>query len=293
MSANAHVDTPDSAEAFAFTAENRERAQRIVARYPEGRQQSAVMPLLDLAQRQNGNWLPRSVMDYVADFLEMPRIRVYEVATFYTMYNKAPVGRHLIQVCRTTPCWLCGSDDLVRRVKEKVGIGIGQTSDDGEFTLVEVECLGACVNAPMVQINDDYFEDLDPDRLSAVLDALARGENATIGSQTGRCGSEPEGGSPTLEGWRDGKIGMIASEPTPDASTQDASAQHAPPDEPKAAEVSAATAADSASANDTPKLRPRAAKPAAGKATTKKPRARRSTKGGGGSDTQDPGTSKD
>lgn len=198
MSFGAPASEDQQPASFAFTAENLALAKRIIARYPAGKQQSAVMPLLDLAQRQNGNWLPRAAMDYVADLLEMPRIRVYEVASFYTMYNKAPVGKFLIWVCTTTPCWLCGSDDVKRAIKDKLGIAAGQTSADGLFTAVETECLGACVNAPMVQINDDYYEDLNYDRMCAVIDALKRGEAPPVGSQTGRHGSQPAGGPTTL-----------------------------------------------------------------------------------------------
>ena len=185
---------------FAFTAENADKAKAIVARYPEGRQASAVLALLDLAQRQHGGWLPLAVIDFVADWLRMPRIRVYEVATFYTMFNLEPVGRHLVQVCTTTPCWLCGSDDVLGACREALGIGVGETSADGRFTLVEVECLGACCNAPMMQINDDYYEDLDAASTKRVLDALKRGETPKPGSQTGRRTSEPATGLTTLKG---------------------------------------------------------------------------------------------
>jgi NADH-quinone oxidoreductase subunit E len=185
-------------ESFAFTPENRARADRIIARYPAGRQASAVLALLDLAQRQNGGWLPRAAMDHVAEVLEMAPIRVYEIGTFYSMFNLKPVGRHHIQVCRTTPCWLRGADELTETCKRKLGIGLKERTEDGLFSLIEVECLGACVNAPMVQINDDFYEDLDPARLEAILDALARGEQPAIGSQIGRQGSAPVGGSPTL-----------------------------------------------------------------------------------------------
>jgi len=195
MSHGADVAQP---ETFAFTEENRALADRIIARYPEGKQQSALLPLLDLAQRQHGNWLPRAAMDHVADLLEIPRIRAYEVATFYTMFNTAPVGRHLVQVCTTTPCWLCGSDDVLRAIKDATGAGSGESSDDGDFTVVEVECLGACVNAPMVQVNDDYYEDLDYDRARALIEALKRGETPRIGSQIGRRGSEALAGATTM-----------------------------------------------------------------------------------------------
>ena len=181
---------------FAFTPENRARAEAICKRYPPDRQDSAVLPLLDLAQRQHDNWLPRAAMDHVAEVLGMPKIRVYEVASFYTMLNKAPVAKHLVQICRTTPCWLCGSDDVTRAIREATGAGPGETK--GDFTVVEVECLGACVNAPMVQINDDYYEDLDYERTLQVIETLKRGETPPVGSQTGRRGSEPASGATTL-----------------------------------------------------------------------------------------------
>lgn len=179
---------------FEFNAEHRARAEKIIARYPAGRQASAVMPLLDIAQRQAGGWLPVKAMEHVAQMLDMPYICVYEVASFYTMYNLKPVGKYFIQVCRTTPCWLRGSDDITGACKSKLGIDIGGTTEDGAFTLVEVECLGACVNAPMVQINDDYYEDLDADRMSKILDDLKEDKKVRIGSQTGRSCSEPVAG---------------------------------------------------------------------------------------------------
>ena len=186
---------PDS---FAFTPENLEKAKQHIAKYPPRRQASAVMPLLDLAQRQHENWLPRAAMDAVAEMLEMPRIRVYEVATFYTMYNLAPVGEHFVQVCTTTPCWLRGSDDVVSACKSKTGVELGETTADRKFTVIEVECLGACANAPMMQINDAYYEDLTAESTAAVLDALAKGEKPKAGPQSGRRGSEPAGGPTTL-----------------------------------------------------------------------------------------------
>ena len=191
----ANVAQPES---FAFTPENLAEAKKIIARYPEGRQASAVMPLLDIAQRQHDNWLPRAAMDHVAELLEMPRIRVYEVASFYTMYNLAPVGKYFLQVCTTTPCWLRKSGDIVDAVKAHLGIGMGETTADGLFTLIEVECLGACVNAPMIQINDDYYEDLTPESVVDILKALANGEQPKTGPQNGRRSSEPEGGPTTL-----------------------------------------------------------------------------------------------
>ncbi len=194
----AHNPTPDQPKSFSFTDANRSLADRIIAKYPKGREASAVLPLLDLAQRQAGGWLPLSAMDNVAQILEMAPIRVYEVATFYTMFNTNPVGRHLVQVCRTTPCWLLGADKMTETCKRKLGIGLQETTPDGQFTLVEVECLGACVNAPVVQINDDFYEDLTPERLEWLLDELKAGRKPAQGSQTGRRGSAPEGGQTTL-----------------------------------------------------------------------------------------------
>lgn len=183
---------------FAFTPENEAKARAIVAKYPAGRQASAVMPLLDLAQRQHGGWLPIKAIEHVAEFLSLPYIRAMEVATFYTMYNLAPVGRRFVQVCTTTPCWLRGSGDIIAACERKLGVRVGETTSDGEFTLAEVECLGACVNAPMMQVNDDYYEDLTPETVERLLEAMARGETPKPGPQSGRRSSEPEGGPTTL-----------------------------------------------------------------------------------------------
>jgi NADH-quinone oxidoreductase subunit E len=200
---------PDEAEtrarwgAFAWTPENAAKAAEIIARYPPGRQQSAVMPLLDLAQRQVGaethtqGWLPVPVIEFVANQLGMPFMRAYEVVSFYTMYNMAPVGRYHVQVCGTTPCLLRGSDDVMAACKQR-GMAKGKTTPDGLFTLTEVECLGACANAPMVQINDDNFEDLTFDSMAEILDALANDKAVTPGSQIARRTSCPEGGPTTL-----------------------------------------------------------------------------------------------
>ena len=182
---------------FTFTADNLATAKQVIARYPAGRQQSAVMPLLDLAQRQEG-WLPVTAIEAVAEMLEMAPIRVQEVATFYTMYNLNKVGTNHVQVCTNICCLLKGSDEIVRAAKEALGVEWGETTADGRFTLSEVECLGACVNAPMMQINDDYYEDLTPGSTKAVLDALKRGETPKAGSQNGRQNSAPEGGPTTL-----------------------------------------------------------------------------------------------
>ena len=184
-------------ETFAFTPETEAKAAQIIARYPAGRQQSAVLPLLDLAQRQHG-WLPRAAMDFVAARLQMAPIRVYEVATFYTMFNLKPVGRHFLQACTTTPCWLRGSDDVVAACRDVLGIGVGESTADGQFSLIEVECLGACVNAPILQVNDDFYEDLDRASTVALLEALKRGEKPPMGSVTGRQTSAPAGGAQTL-----------------------------------------------------------------------------------------------
>ena len=190
--------TISTGQPFLFTPENRERAERIIARYPKGRQHSAIIPLLDLAQRQHGGWLSQEAIAYVAELLEMAPMRAIEVATFYTMFNLRPVGRHLIQVCRTTPCWLRGSDDLTHACLSKLGVGMKEVTPDGLFSVMEVECLGACVNAPVVQVNDDLYEDLDPARMEALIEAFARGETPPHGSQTGRMNSAPDGSWSTL-----------------------------------------------------------------------------------------------
>jgi NADH-quinone oxidoreductase subunit E len=188
---------------FAFTTENEAQAKVIVGRYPPGRQQSAIIPLLDMAQRQVGTetetqgWLPVPVIEYVAAYLGMPYMRAYEVATFYTMFNLRPVGRYHVQVCGTTPCMLRGSDEVLAACYAK-GMKKGGTTPDGLFTLTEVECLGACANAPMVQINDDNYEDLTFESTTSVLDALARGETPKSGPQVARQTSAPEGGPTTL-----------------------------------------------------------------------------------------------
>jgi NADH-quinone oxidoreductase subunit E len=175
-----------------------ERAKAQMAKYPEGRQASAVLALLDLAQRQNNGWVSRQAMAHIAGLLGLAEIRVYEVATFYTMVNLEPVGKYLIQLCRTTTCWLCGSDGLRDACKDVLDIGLGETTADGMFTLIEVECLGACVNAPMVQINDDFYEDLSAERLKEILASLRRGEQPPTGSQSGRQTSAPASGATTL-----------------------------------------------------------------------------------------------
>jgi len=189
------VQQPDT---FEFTPVNVERARAHIAKYPPGREASAVLPLLDLAQRQMGGWVPRAAMDYVAGLLGVAPIRVYEVATFYTMFNLRPVGRYLLQVCTTTPCWLRGSDAVVAACEKKLGIGIGGKTEDGLFSMIEVECLGACVNAPILQVNDDFYEDLDGPATEALIDALRAGSPPPPGSVIGRHGSAPVGGKTTL-----------------------------------------------------------------------------------------------
>lgn len=168
---------------FEFNAENQEKITEILAKYPSERKKSAVMPLLDLAQRQNKNYVSRDVIEAIAKILDIAEIRVYEVASFYTMYNLKPVGKYLIQFCKTTPCMLRGIDELVKITKEKLGIDIEETTLDGMFTLKEVECLGACVNAPVIQINDDYFEDLNKETFFKILDDLQEGKEVRVGSQ--------------------------------------------------------------------------------------------------------------
>jgi NADH-quinone oxidoreductase subunit E len=206
VSAPAHKE-PDS---FAFDAESEAKIATILKRYPEGKQASAVIPLLYVAQRQMGRltqsaWVPRVAMDVIAARLSMPPIRVYEVATFYFMFNMKPIGRHHLQLCGTTPCMLRGSDDVLRACKDAGGLkGLGDTSADGLFTLTEVECLGACVNAPILQIDDDYYEDLDYESAVKLLEAFKRGERPKPGSAIGRQASAPAGEQSVLTGRGEG-----------------------------------------------------------------------------------------
>jgi NADH-quinone oxidoreductase E subunit len=169
-----------------FEFKDKKQVEEIIAKYPAGRQKSAVMPLLDLAQRQNDNWVSKDAIETIAGILDMPEIKVYEVASFYTMYNLKPVGKHLIQFCKTTPCMLRGIDELMKLAQEKLGIKMDETSSDNLFTLKEVECLGACVNAPMIQINDDFFEDLNRENFLQILEDLQAGKEIKVGSQIGR-----------------------------------------------------------------------------------------------------------
>jgi len=200
MSNKYHYRPEIEPQSFAFTLENFQKAQEIVNKYPKGRQQSAVMPLLALAQKQNDNWIPKIAMDYIAEMLSMPPVKVYEVASFYTMYNLEPVGRHLVEICTTTPCWLRGSAEIADACEKRLGIGIGETTADGQFTLREVECLGACVNAPMCQVTSfggdaSYYEDLSTGSVVRLIDSLAKGETPKPGPQNGRKSSEPKNDS--------------------------------------------------------------------------------------------------
>jgi NADH-quinone oxidoreductase subunit E len=203
---------------FAFAPENEAWAKREIAKYPPGRQASAVLALLWRAQKQNGYWLPRAAIEKVAAMLDMPNIRVLEVATFYTMFNLAPVGRHYVQVCGTTPCMLAGSDDIKAVCHERIGEQ-GHVTPDGLLSWIEVECLGACCNAPMVQVNDDYYEDLTPENFAELLEDLASGRPVKTGSQTGRISSEPAGGLTALTAFY-GVDGRGAHDGTAPASNQ-------------------------------------------------------------------------
>ena len=182
-------------DAFDWSQENFKKAKTIISKYPINKQQSAVIPLLDLAQRQNGGWLIKNAIEKVAETLSMSYIRVLEVSTFYSMFNLSPVGKNFVQICRTTPCWLRGSDKLVEVAKEITKVNLGDTTSDKKFTIVEVECLGACCNSPMIQINDDYFEDLDPDKFRDILLKLKSNQPIKKGSQIGRQTSHPNRGS--------------------------------------------------------------------------------------------------
>ena len=190
-------DQPDS---FEFNSKSLEAAKKIISNYPNGKQQSAVMALLYIAQRQNDNWIPLSAMKYIAKMLEMPYIKVYEVATFYTMYNLAPVGDYFFQVCTTTPCMIRGAYKLVDVCKKKISEKESEITENGKASWMEVECLGACVNAPMIQINDDYFEDLNEEKLEKIIDQINKNKKPKPGSYRGRLSSEPENIRKTLLG---------------------------------------------------------------------------------------------
>ena len=188
----------DQPKNFKFNAKSLKSAEKVISNYPKGKQQSAVMALLYIAQRQNHNWIPLSAMKYIANILDMPYIKVYEVATFYTMYNLAPVGEYFFQVCTTTPCMLRGAYKLVDVCKKKISQNESEISKDGKSSWMEVECLGACVNAPMIQINDDYFEDLDSQKLEKIIDQIINNQKPKPGSYRGRLSSEPENIRKTL-----------------------------------------------------------------------------------------------
>ena len=185
-------------ETFEFSSYSMEEANKIVLKYPEGKQQSAVMALLYIAQKQNDNWIPLAAMKYIAKFLKMPYIKVYEVATFYTMYNLSPVGKYFVQVCTTTPCMIRGANKIVEACKEKISDKENELLNDKNCSWMEVECLGACVNAPMMQINDDYYEDLDKEKTIEIFDKILKGEDPKPGSYRGRLNTEPENNRKTL-----------------------------------------------------------------------------------------------
>ena len=183
---------------FEFNSESLKAAKIIISRYPKGKQQSAVMALLYLAQKQNDNWIPLVAMKYIAHFLDMPYIKVYEVATFYSMYNLSPVGKYFVQVCTTTPCMIRGANKLVEACKEKISEKENELSNDKSCSWMEVECLGACVNAPMLQINDEYYEDLDKEKTIEIFEKILKGETPEPGSYRGRLNTEPENNRKTL-----------------------------------------------------------------------------------------------
>ena len=188
-------DQPDT---FEFSEKNLEISKKIIDKYPKGKQSSAVMALLYLAQRQNQNWIPLAAMKYIGKILSMPYIKVYEVATFYSMYNLKPVGKYFYQICTTTPCMLRGSNKLVEACKEKISENQNEISNDGNCSWVEVECLGACVNAPMAQINDDYFEDLNKQKLIEIIEQTKNNIKPRAGSYKGRLNSAPDNNRTTL-----------------------------------------------------------------------------------------------
>ena len=185
-------------ENFEFNTSSLEAAKIIVEKYPKGKQQSAVMALLYIAQRQNDNWIPLAAMKHIAKFLDMPYIKVYEVATFYTMYNLKPVGKYFVQICTTTPCMIRGANKLVEACKEKISENESELLSDKNCSWMEVECLGACVNAPMMQINDDYYEDLDKEKTLEILSKILKNETPKPGSYRGRVNNEPENNRKTL-----------------------------------------------------------------------------------------------
>jgi len=207
-----HIDTEDNTTetAFDFTEENYGRVKSILAKYPDNYKQSGIIPLLDLAQRQNGGWLPVAAMDKVAQIVDAAPSRVYEVASFYTMFNRTKVGKYFIQLCGTTPCMICGSEDIKNTITKELGIKNGQTTEDGMFTLLEVECLGACANAPMIQLNDDYYECLTPKTMVELINACKEGKKPPMG----KWGSLPMNGQVSCEGPL-GKTSLTWNEPVP------------------------------------------------------------------------------
>ncbi|MDA7715254.1 NADH-quinone oxidoreductase subunit NuoE [Pelagibacteraceae bacterium] len=184
-----HDDQPKE---FKFSSENLKKTEEILKRYPKQKKKSAVMPLLYLAQRQNENWIPLAAMKYIANYLAMPYISVYEVATFYTMYNLAPVGKHFIQVCTTTPCLIRGADKIVKLCKEKISPNENEVSEKNSCSWMEVECLGACVSAPMIQVNDNYYEDLNEESTKEILESIINDKPLKAGSYRGRKNTAPE-----------------------------------------------------------------------------------------------------
>ena len=183
---------------FEFNSENTDIAKQIISNYPSGKEKSAVMALLYLVQRQNNNWIPLVAMKYIAKFLKIPYIKVYEIATFYSMYNLSPVGKYFIQICTTTPCMIRDAYELVKVCKEKISKNENDLSKDNLCSWTEVECLGACVNGPMIQINDDYYEDLDKGNFEKIIDQILNNKKPKPGSYRGRKNSEPENGRKTL-----------------------------------------------------------------------------------------------
>ncbi|GMI06698.1 hypothetical protein TrRE_jg6412 [Triparma retinervis] len=207
-----HINTPDNTTEtyFDFTEENYERINRILSKYPANYKQSGIIPMLDLAQRQAGGWLPLAAMDKVAKIVGVAPMRVYEVATFYTMFNREKVGKYFMQLCGTTPCMICGSEDIKRTIENHLGIKDGETTEDGLFTLREVECLGACANAPMIQMNDDYYECLTPKTTIELLEACKKGTPPPMG----KWGSLPMNGQVSCEGPQ-GKTTLIEEPKAP------------------------------------------------------------------------------
>jgi len=210
-----HFDTPENNDRvhFDFTPENYERVAHILGKYPDQYKQAGMIPLLDLAQRQNGGWLPLTAMHKVAQICEVPPVRVYEVASFYTMFNRNPVGKYFIQLCGTTPCMICGSEEIQQTIEKHLGIKNGETTSDGLFTLLQVECLGACANAPMIQLNDDYYECLTPETTIDLLEACKKGNPPPMG----KWGSLPMNGQVSCEGpkgktsltWKEVKVPAV------------------------------------------------------------------------------------